>query len=63
MPTGSFENYGKVSVLSTVIDVMLDFLVVDTSHHYITEDRLGIETTRSILMTCAFLGASQQADL
>jgi hypothetical protein len=46
MPTGSFENYGKVSVLSTVIDGMVDFLVVDTSHHYITEDRLVIESTR-----------------
>jgi hypothetical protein len=41
---------------------MVDFLVVDTSHHYITEERLVIESTRSLLMTGAFVGASQQAD-
>ncbi len=53
-------NDGKVSVLSTVVDGMIDFLVVDTSHHYITEDKMVIENTRSFLMTGAFVGASQQ---
>ena len=54
-------NDGKVSVLSTVVNGMIDFLVVDTSHRYITEDELVIENTRSFLMTGAFIGASQQS--
>jgi len=42
-------NDGKVSVASTRIDGMDDFLVVDNSHHYITESEAVIRNTSYFL--------------
>lgn len=42
-------NDGKVSVASTRIDGMDDFLIVDNSHHYITESDTVIRNTSYFL--------------
>jgi hypothetical protein len=49
-------NDGKVSVASTRIDGMDDFLVVENSHHYITESDTVIRNT------CYFLQHGMFAD-
>jgi hypothetical protein len=56
-------NDGKVSVVSTLVDGMIDFLVLDTSHHYITEDELVVANTRSFIQTGAFIGFAMQIEL
>lgn len=48
-------NDGKVSVASTVAMGMIDFIVIDASHHYMTEDETIIQNTVSFLQTGAFL--------
>lgn len=55
-------NDGKVSVESTRVIGMIDFLIVDSDHHYITEDELVIDNTRSFLQTGAFSGTSGASD-
>lgn len=48
-------NDGKVSVASTRIEGMDDFLVVDNDHHYITESDIVIRNTASFLQTGSFI--------
>ena len=48
-------NDGKVSVASTRVDGMDDFLIVDDDHHYITESDTVIQNTVSFLRTGAFI--------
>lgn len=48
-------NDGKVSVASTKVEGMKDFLVVDNSHHYIVSDDDVIENTKEFLQTGSFL--------
>lgn len=47
-------NDGKVSVESTRVSGMDDFLIVGDSHHYITEDDAVIANTLAFLRTGAF---------
>lgn len=56
-------NDGKVSVASTKITGMDDFLVVDDSHHYITSSKRVITNTRSFLETGAFIGSVGTAEI
>lgn len=51
-------NDGKVSVASTRIDGMDDFLVVDNSHHYITESEEVIRNTTYFLQNGVFAESS-----
>lgn len=46
---------GKVSVASTRVDGMDDFLVVGDSHHYITSSKIVIRNTEAFLRTGAFI--------
>ncbi|MGI9200979.1 MAG: esterase/lipase family protein [Woeseiaceae bacterium] len=48
-------NDGKVSVASTQIEGMNDFLIVEDDHHYITESEEVILNTKSFLRTGAFV--------
>ncbi len=55
-------NDGKVSVESTRVDGMDDFLLVGNSHHYITESDVVILNTVAFLRTGAFVNSQQQPD-
>ncbi len=55
-------NDGKVSVESTRVDGMDDFLLVDNSHHYITESEMVIRNTVSFLRTGSFIDSEQQLE-
>jgi len=55
-------NDGKVSVASTRIEGMDDFLIVDNSHHYITESEVVIRNTVNFLQTGFFADSMVQAD-
>ena len=55
-------NDGKVSVASTRVDGMDDFLIVDVDHHYITEDDTVIQNTVSFLRTGAFLNSMMASE-
>lgn len=55
-------NDGKVSVESTRLMGMTDFLIVDNSHHYITEDEFVIANTMSYLQTGTFSSSPLPAD-
>lgn len=48
---------GKVSVESTKVEGMADFMIVDDNHHYIVEDDTVIRNTAAFLRTGAFLPA------
>ncbi len=50
---------GKVSVASTRVEGMDDFLVVGNSHHYITRSDVVIRNTKSFLQTGAFLASDK----
>jgi len=50
---------GKVSVASTQVDGMDDFLVVDNSHRYITRSDVVIRNTVSFLRSGAFITADK----
>lgn len=50
---------GKVSVASTRVDGMNDFLVVDNSHRYITRSAVVFRNTESFLRSGAFLAADK----
>ncbi len=54
-------NDGKVSVASTRIDGMADFLIVDNSHHYITESDIVIRNTSFFLKHGMFADSVLQA--
>lgn len=54
-------NDGKVSVESTRVEGMDDFLVVGNSHHYITESDAVIRNTRAFLLTGRFEDGEVQA--
>jgi pimeloyl-ACP methyl ester carboxylesterase len=55
-------NDGKVSVASTLVEGMDDFLLVENSHHYITESDIVIRNTVSFLRTGEFDHSRQQAE-
>jgi hypothetical protein len=50
---------GRVSVASTQVDGMADFLVVDNSHRYITRSDVVIRNTKSFLRNGAFIAADK----
>ena len=50
---------GKVSVASTQVDGMADFLVVENSHRYITRSDVVIRNTKSFLRNGAFIAADK----
>jgi len=52
---------GKVSVASTRVDGMDDFLVVGNSHRYITRSDVVIRNTESFLRNGTFLDTDRQA--
>ncbi len=54
---------GKVSVASTRVEGMDDFLIVGNSHHYITRSKVVIRNTESFLKTGNFLDADKAATL
>ncbi len=54
-------NDGKVSVESTRVEGMDDFLIVDNSHHYITESEEVIRNTTSFLRNGSFVDSVAQA--
>jgi hypothetical protein len=54
-------NDGKVSVASTRIDGMTDFLLVDNSHHYITESDVVIYNTSYFLKHGIFAESTMRA--
>jgi pimeloyl-ACP methyl ester carboxylesterase len=54
---------GKVSVASTRIEGMTDFVIVENSHRYITSSDAVIENTKSFLRTGAFANSKKQAGL
>lgn len=51
-------NDGKVSVESTKVAGMNDFLVVGSSHHYIVSSDIVIENTKAFLRTGRFLDSA-----
>jgi len=51
---------GKVSVASTKVDGMDDFLIVDNSHHYITRSDVVMRNTVAFLQSGRFLDADRQ---
>ncbi len=55
-------NDGKVSVATTLVEGMDDFLLVGNSHHYITESEIVIRNTESFLRTGEFVRLSQQVE-
>jgi hypothetical protein len=56
-------NDGKVSVESTRVDGMDDFLIVDNSHHYITESEEVIRNTTSFLRRGSFVDSVAQIEI
>ncbi|MDA0705561.1 MAG: alpha/beta fold hydrolase [Proteobacteria bacterium] len=54
-------NDGKVSVASTRIDGMTDFLIVDNSHHFITESDVVIHNTSYFLKHGIFAESTMRA--
>ena len=54
-------NDGKVSVESTRVAGMVDFLVVDNSHRYITESEEVIRNTKSFLRDGSFVDSVVQS--
>ena len=54
-------NDGKVSVASTRIDGMTDFLIVDNSHHFITESDVVIYNTSYFLKHGIFAESTMRA--
>lgn len=52
---------GKVTVASTRIDGMSDFLVVENSHRYITRSDVVVRNTQSFLKTGRFLDADRRS--
>ena len=54
-------NDGKVSVESTKVAGMSDFLLVDNSHHYIVSSDLVIENTITFLRSGRFLDSADPA--
>ncbi len=52
-------NDGKVSVASTRIDGMDDFLIVENSHHYIAESDTVIRNTTAFLCYGSFIDSTQ----
>lgn len=55
-------NDGKVSVESTKVAGMNDFLLVDNSHHYIMSSDFVIENTKAFLRTGRFLDSADSGD-
>ena len=55
-------NDGKVSVESTRIEGMDDFMTVNNSHHYITESDVVIINTTSFLQNGVFADSTLQAE-
>lgn len=55
-------NDGKVSVENTRVDGMDDFLVVENSHHYITESEEVIRNTTSFLRVGSFVDSLAQIE-
>jgi hypothetical protein len=55
-------NDGKVTVASTRVEGMDDFLLVENSHHYITESEIVIQNTVSFLRTGAFVNSQLQVE-
>ena len=55
-------NDGKVSVESTKVAGMDDFLLVDNSHHYIVSSDIVIENTKAFLRAGKFLESPDPAD-
>jgi triacylglycerol esterase/lipase EstA (alpha/beta hydrolase family) len=53
-------NDGKVSVESTRVDGMDDFLIVENSHRYITESDEVIRNTKSFLRSGSFVDSTAQ---
>jgi triacylglycerol lipase len=53
-------NDGKVSVASTRVEGMDDFLMVDNSHHYITESEVVIRNTTYFLQNGMFADSGLQ---
>jgi triacylglycerol lipase len=56
-------NDGKVSVESTRVDGMDDFLIVENSHRYITESDEVIRNTKSFLRDGSFVDSVAQIEL
>jgi hypothetical protein len=54
-------NDGKVSVASTRVDGMDDFLMVDNSHRFITESAEVIRNTKSFLRDGSFVDSVAQS--
>jgi hypothetical protein len=55
-------NDGKVSVESTRVDGMNDFLIVENSHHYITESEEVMRNTTSFLRGGSFVDSVAQIE-
>ena len=53
---------GKVSVAATRVEGMVDFLVVGSSHHYITSSDIVFRNTESFLKTGRFIDADKTTD-
>ncbi len=53
---------GKVSVASTRVDGMDDFLTVENSHHYIINSEIAIRNTTSFLLTGVFVDSEMQVE-
>ena len=51
-------NDGKVSVESTKVSGMVDFLIVDDSHHYIVSSDVVIANTKEFLRVGSFLDSA-----
>lgn len=56
-------NDGKVTVESTRIEGMDDFLIVENSHHYITESEEVIRNTTSFLRSGSFVDSVAQVEI
>ena len=54
---------GKVSVASTRVDGMDDFLVVGNSHHYITRSEIVLRNTQAFLRDGAFIEADKKVGI
>lgn len=55
-------NDGKVSVASTRVSGMDDFLIVDNDHHYITESDIVIRNTASFLRRGEFIDSVKNSE-
>jgi hypothetical protein len=56
-------NDGKVSVASTRVTGMKDFLLVDDDHHHITESEKVIRNTESFLRSGSFVDSTMSTEL